>query len=320
MKRTGFTLVELLVVIAIMALLLVILLPGFSEARSLARLAKCAANLHHVGVAFEAAIGQPDEVGTISSRRYPYPRQWPGIPYNAEGTEGIYLCPEDTDPENPLVIPGLVYKSGMSPYMDIPFDPEASPWCAARRGEDEKGKYSEFVFEENTGHYSAHGIPCFGSTFWDERSWYPGGPNWSDNDGVFRFYDVDADGTRKITLYYYTCGMDNRLYYHGESIWYPLRNYVGKEMVLNAIPTTYGINRSVEEVNIAPDTIVVLDYPVSVAQYSETYADKLDVAENIDVAAERHRGVVNVLLADKSVKSMGATEAKPTMNSDPWSP
>ena len=87
MKRTGFSLVELLVAIAIVALLLTILLPGFSEIRSLARQAKCVANLHHVGQAFEAAVGRPDEKGTISNRRYPLPRQWPGIPYNAEGTD-----------------------------------------------------------------------------------------------------------------------------------------------------------------------------------------------------------------------------------------
>ncbi len=318
--RRAFTLVELLVVIAILALLLVILVPGFAGVRSLARQAKCMANLHHVGVAFEAAIGRPDEAGTISTRRYPYPRQWPGIPYNAEGNAGIYLCPEDTDPAAPLVIPGLVYKSAMSPYLDIPFDQDASPWCKARRGEDDYGEYSEFVFEENTGHYSAHGYACFGAQFWDKRPWYPSGPDWSDNDAVFRLYDKKGDGSQKIKLVYYTCGMANKIYYHGELIWFPLRQYLGKEMILNTMATSYGISTAVEEPSIAPDTIVLIDYHDSIVKYSETDTDKNAIAEKLDLVGQRHRNQVNVLLADKSVRTMGVTEAKPTLNPEPWSP
>ena len=57
-QRAGFTLVELLVVISIMAALVGLLLPAVSRAWDVARLARCASNLHQITVAMTEYVGR----------------------------------------------------------------------------------------------------------------------------------------------------------------------------------------------------------------------------------------------------------------------
>ncbi len=54
LKRSGFTLIELLVVIAIIGLLVSILAPSLTEAKWQAKIGKCQAGLHVIGVAVQS--------------------------------------------------------------------------------------------------------------------------------------------------------------------------------------------------------------------------------------------------------------------------
>lgn len=317
MHRNGFTLVELLVVIAIIAMLAAIVSPSVSRAKRMARRVQCASNLHHIGTALTSAVGSVGTVGDITRRQYPAPGEWPLVPYRMMPTEKLFICPEDVRQDWEATVPGLIYQSGFAPYLDIPFKHDV--FCKVRRGEDKTGKYWEFVFEENTGNYSAHGIPCFGADFWEDRPWYPAGPDWSNNDGLFRMYDR-KDGMRKFTLSYYTCGADNKLYYNRKLIWYPLREFLGREMYFTDVYTSYGMNSALPKDGAVADTIVALDYPKRIAQYSNAALDKKQIADDLDAVSFRHVERVNVLFADKSVRTLGLTEAKPTMNPDPWTP
>lgn len=322
MKHNGFTLIELLVVIAIIALLAAILAPSVQGIVSSGRLAICAHNQHEVRKALELASRKPDLKGFQSDSPLPDPMQWPAVAYRSVPEIGIYLCPEDTKEawtNRVDSIQGLIYRSAMLTQEEIPF--EHGTFCKARRGEDQHGKYTEFVVEENTGHYSANGYACFGAEFWEDRPWYPNGPNWSDNDGMFRFYD-EVNGVRKFKLSYCTCSMNNQLLYYDELIWYPLRSHVGESMDLyvNEVYTSYGINSALTSAGASPDTILTLDYPERMAQYSASVIDRTTIADNLDAVSSRHRGKINVLRAGGSVETFGASELKPSMNPAPWTP
>src|ERR1700739_2353951 len=78
-RRQGFSVVELLVVIGIIALLISILLPSLNKARETANRAKCASNLHQIGLAI--ILYQNDNSGL-------YPRTILGAGANPTPTWG----------------------------------------------------------------------------------------------------------------------------------------------------------------------------------------------------------------------------------------
>ncbi len=324
MKNKAFTLVELLVVIAIIALLVVMLVPSFKDMLASARASACRSNLHHIGTALASYMSDAMTTKDEDVFQPTLADKWPAEAYKAAPAMGIYICPEDTNEQignwSPTdLIPGLIYKSKISPYEEIPF--EDGTFCKTRRGVDEYGPYTEYVIEENTGNYSANGYARFGAYFWEDQPWYPSGPDWSNNDGLFRFYDM-KNGVTRFKLQYCTCSLDNELFYYGELMWDPLRSYVGQttDVFLNSAYSSYGMNSVVKKIGNAPDTILVLDYDDRVAEYSDALIDKTTIADNLDVVSQRHGGKVNILRTDGTVRAFGANEIKPTINTGPWTP
>jgi len=93
-KAKGFTLVELLVVIGIIALLISILMPALTKARSLALTAKCGANLHNMGIAmtmYTQQYGYYPGHANFGSKIYAV---WPTRLRNLmNGDQRVFWCP-----------------------------------------------------------------------------------------------------------------------------------------------------------------------------------------------------------------------------------
>ena len=86
----GLTLIELLVVIAIIALLLSILMPSLSKARSVAKQLACAHNLKQIGLAVRLYL---------------------------EGNDDIYPCAQDPLPNGYWLWMGRGWRSFVEPYL-----------------------------------------------------------------------------------------------------------------------------------------------------------------------------------------------------------
>ena len=109
-SRTGFTLIELLVVIAIIGLLISILLPSLSKARSVAKRARCASNLRQLGMTAHFYFGDHrDYVPLISSSsirggnitwRYKEPHTGRMLLDEYASNEDLFKCPDPFDPTN----------------------------------------------------------------------------------------------------------------------------------------------------------------------------------------------------------------------------
>jgi len=121
-RRAGFTMVELLVVIAIIALLVSILLPSLSGARTAARSVICQSNQRQLGIAVQSYVSDDKK------ERFPLIRRWAGPPPANDpdrsgdllyqvGMVGL-LQPHlggDSDPDFGLDTVGMINYQGQNP-------------------------------------------------------------------------------------------------------------------------------------------------------------------------------------------------------------
>ena len=305
MGRRAFTLVELLVVVAIIALLVVLLAPSLSRARSLARAVICAGNLHQISAAFRAAEAQQQGADS-STPALPYPRaeNWPNVPANVCPTQEMFICPED-QPTAQDSQDGLEYWSdagyGPPPGYNgehgrfvMGFAPSGG--CQVREHSD----YVEYRFDEDWWHH-------------------PGAFQSDGHDGTFRIYGGDQ-GRRVLEMWWQNCYEDNQVWHFGSLIWIIPQTADHSKYYFNAAVTNYGINSEVGRFNVAPDTVVLLDYDCRIA--NPTAPGELSQHLQSSRTA-RHLGKVNVLYADESVRRVHPSTLDPAMNHDSaglWTP
>jgi len=301
-----------------MGVLAIILMPQLSGSLRLARRAICKNNLHQLGSALQIAAQRQNE--GLTATAYPDPKGFPETTYDIVPEDGIFVCPED-EPERANLPAGLRYRACWQGYYTLKFAdgakaPNGQVCCRSRRGRDERGSYTEFVFEENFNQK-------IGCDFMDHRPPEQRIGDHSDRDGLFRIYDNIPGRGRVLRLQYYTCPIDNQAWLYDKGLFEPsgrLYGHAGEEIELGSIYTSYGINAQVHRHQVAPDTIVLLDYERN-ADDDRFVADPAGphTPDRLRLSA-RHLGRLNVLLADQSVRTLQPEDICPTTNGEAWSP
>jgi len=276
--RRAFTLVELLVVVGIIALLLTLLMPNLSRVNDLARATNCASQLGQIGRAFHA----PDVHQALAGQtRYPPHSYWPSIPLNVGLPSEIFICPDETEAFADAGT--LQFRSQEGWFASF----EAGTHCAVTEGNG----YTDYAFEDLwNGDFDMDAVHV---------RIYHGAPE--------RLV-IEKMGTAGYT--------DNAIFYRGEQLISDSSHSTGEGFVLNGGLTNYGINAQVARVEVAPRTVVLLDYDMQAANNGEDQTVHLQ-------ASRRHLGKLNVLFADESVRRMGAAELDPGVSTDAadlWSP
>ncbi len=280
MRRAAFTLVELLVVVAIIALLVAMLMPNLSKSRQLTQTAVCAHQLRQLGEAFRAAEGATYD-GQVGGRRYPPHRLWPSIPMNVGLPVEIFTCPIETQAF--ADVGRLQFRSQEGWFADF----EAGTHCIVTEGSG----YTDYAFED----------------LWNG--------DFDIDDVHVRIYQGTPERLviRKMGSAGYT---QNAIFYRGEQLIADSSHNTGASFLLNGGLTNYGINAQIARAEVAPRTVVLLDYDMQAANNGEDQTVHLH-------ASRRHLGKLNVLLADESVRRMGPSELDPAVTADAvelWSP
>jgi len=283
-RKRAFTLIELLVVVTVIALLIAIALPSLQMARNQARTAICGQNLHELGVLFRTL---DTSAGFLDAPRKQFCsiREWPEMPMDRCSSKGIFDCPAQAKSEAPPSIGDLQFRSGEGWFINF----EPSRWCQVTEGDG----YTDYAFEDlDMGDFDY-------------------------NDAYVRIYHENRD--RVVVEVAGSAGFNNQVWYRGEMVINDITNNVGGKFILGlSAATDYGINIDVHEYEVKPETVVLLDFPRRIANTLDE-----EFAEQLREASRRHRGRVNVLFSDQSVRTRWPSRLDPEFGdafADLWRP
>ena len=309
--RIAFTLIELLVVITIIALLATIVIPSLKSGVAIARTVVCANNLHHIGTAFQ---NQHPGDGVSVARPYPDKTAWPAVPQNVMPEHRLYFCPEQKQEHVGLdaytvLLHGETRDGQLGVHISFGRNDESvQGLCEIYDRSDLNPPQDEYWFDD--GLYEDVDDFVFLVTKdpprvakFMPRGWYGQGK------GKPRGSPSGETETRIVSLCF------NRKVIPGWERFRTVEDY--KQITLaGGGATNYGINAKADRIRAGSNKIVVLDFLRLVATDEEGQDLHADLEHP---ASARHRGRLNVLFGDRSVRLMGPSELDPQIYPDLWS-
>ena len=323
MKTTnaGFTLVELLVVIALIALLAMLLVPGFQGMAARARIVQCANHLKRIGQAVEGRRATAGGVEKLDSHG------WPGQLVKYLGKEGslILECPSaDGIPEG-----GGVHKP-LNEFACIAYHGahtnrrefvESGIMAKASQSQYEKyGNNMKNVWLSKEG-YVDDGS---GVIYWGYEDQGEGGDDYQD---VLIKVTQTPDGRSRLECKSETSGKpcvwdtknDVALVHYDEfNYWYgdPPRQWKSKTVYIETGHGT-GSNYAMNADTVGEDRIgkiLAMDYIWVLARSTDNWGngESFDTDDDGTLDFARHEGWLNVLFVGGEVRLMHPDEVDPS--------
>ncbi len=284
-RQAGFSLVELLVVIGIIGTLIGLLLPAVQASRASARAAKCAANLHQIGIAYHSYLSaQPSKTTGLPAPGW-CKRMLPFL----EEQKATYLCPDDTESRFD-VAEYSIYIVDNDRFIPL----AEGPWCwlgdrVACEANAGKGPSSP------EGYFLVFEDMSFNSPF----------------DGIV-MVDPQPDGS----IICEHVGGNPHAYTHvlietesGAEVFRPFEK--GNQWIVDSVRSSYGMNSASAQLVGRANHVLCLDYRALVVDVVGSPARGLMTWPSD--AAERHRNTLNVLFADGRVAVRTAQEIDPAV-------
>lgn len=241
--------------------------------------------------------------GLGGGKPYCSPAGWPSMPMAVLSERSTYMCPESEVPTYD-VSEYVVYNGYVG--VEVPFEDQASV----------AGGQGLCRLIEDTPEYSIWGFE--GGI---ARDLWAGGANYL-TDGSVDFVIrtskkpplVGTNLTERWQGQYELLSLNLR----GKAVkgWEDFHKVAkGATFEMDGGSTNYGINALVSGAQVAPDTIVLLDYVERVANRGEGENTTDELRRSV-----RHLGKINVLDSNGSVQAFGPTSLDPAVDPDRWSP